>query len=145
MEFDRQHFAKDWSGILNRPTLANSVRPKICRRSILRIDNIAPVCGVGIALENYFPWSRTVGFGRPTHTEDAFNSLTFVVFFVVVLSAYWTLKSWTARKNLLLVAGYLFYGAWRHPRLPPYFGLVERERRVRMVDECAQLGRCRIG
>ena len=37
-----------------------------------------------------------------------FNSLTFVVFFVLVLSAYWTMKSWPARKNLLLVASYIF-------------------------------------
>ena len=44
-----------------------------------------------------------------------FNSLTFVVFFVVVLGAYWTLKSWAARKNLLLVASYIFYGAWNPP------------------------------
>ncbi|MBI2814184.1 MAG: MBOAT family protein [Opitutae bacterium] len=44
-----------------------------------------------------------------------FNSLTFVVFFAVVASAYWALKSWEARKNLLLVASYLFYGAWNPP------------------------------
>src|SRR3954449_5920676 len=44
-----------------------------------------------------------------------FNSLTFVVFFVVVLSAYWTMRDWNARKNLLLVASYLFYGAWNPP------------------------------
>jgi len=44
-----------------------------------------------------------------------FNSLTFVVFFVLVLSAYWTMRSWTARKNLLLVASYIFYGAWNPP------------------------------
>jgi hypothetical protein len=39
-----------------------------------------------------------------------FNSLTFIVFFLVVLAAYWTMGSWEARKNLLLVASYLFYG-----------------------------------
>src|SRR4051812_11083331 len=44
-----------------------------------------------------------------------FNSLTFVVFFAVVLTAYWTLRSWSTRKNLLLVASYLFYGAWNPP------------------------------
>ncbi len=44
-----------------------------------------------------------------------FNSLTFVVFFVVVLGAYWSLQSWEARKNLLLVASYVFYGAWNPP------------------------------
>src|SRR3954451_1030819 len=44
-----------------------------------------------------------------------FNSLTFVVFFAVVLAAYWTMRSWEARKNLLLVASYIFYGAWNPP------------------------------
>src|ERR1700749_518354 len=44
-----------------------------------------------------------------------FNSLTFVVFFAVVLTAYWTLRSWEARKNLLLAASYVFYGAWNPP------------------------------
>ncbi len=44
-----------------------------------------------------------------------FNSLTFVVFFAVVLAAYWTLRSWEARKNLLLAASYLFYGTWNPP------------------------------
>src|SRR3954462_1046824 len=44
-----------------------------------------------------------------------FNSLTFVVFFVVVLTLYWGLASWTARKNVLVVASYIFYGAWNPP------------------------------
>ena len=44
-----------------------------------------------------------------------FNSLTFVVFFAAVLGAYWVLRSWDARKNLLLAASYLFYGAWNPP------------------------------
>ncbi|HYC72048.1 MAG TPA: MBOAT family O-acyltransferase [Opitutaceae bacterium] len=44
-----------------------------------------------------------------------FNSLTFVVFFAIVLGAYWSLRSWSARKNLLLVASYVFYGAWNPP------------------------------
>jgi alginate O-acetyltransferase complex protein AlgI len=44
-----------------------------------------------------------------------FNSLTFVVFFVVVVGAYWWLRGWETRKNLLLVASYVFYGAWNPP------------------------------
>jgi alginate O-acetyltransferase complex protein AlgI len=44
-----------------------------------------------------------------------FNSLIFVVFFAVVVGAYWSLKSWPTRKNLLLIASYLFYGAWNPP------------------------------
>lgn len=44
-----------------------------------------------------------------------FNSLTFVVFFTVVVAAYWSMRSWTLRKNLLVVASYIFYGAWNPP------------------------------
>ncbi len=44
-----------------------------------------------------------------------FNSLTFVAFFVIVVTAYWSMRSWNARKNLLLVASYVFYGAWNPP------------------------------
>src|SRR6266699_3769903 len=51
-----------------------------------------------------------------------FNSLTFVVFFAVVLTAYWSMRSWNARKNLLVVASYVFYGAWKPPiRRPALF------------------------
>ena len=51
-----------------------------------------------------------------------FNSLTFVVFFVVVVGAYWTIRSWEARKNLLVVASYIFYGAWNPPFALLLFG-----------------------
>ncbi len=44
-----------------------------------------------------------------------FNSLTFVVFFTVVLVLYWSIRRWQARKNLLVVASYIFYGAWNPP------------------------------
>src|SRR5947207_4137815 len=44
-----------------------------------------------------------------------FNSLTFVIFFAVVVTAYWSMRSWNARKNLLLTASYIFYGAWNPP------------------------------
>ena len=44
-----------------------------------------------------------------------FNSLTFVVFFAVVVTAYWSMRGWIARKNLLVVASYIFYGAWNPP------------------------------
>src|SRR5881396_3780979 len=44
-----------------------------------------------------------------------FNSLTFVVFFAVVVSLYRGMRSWTMRKNLLVVASYVFYGAWNPP------------------------------
>src|SRR5256886_12035208 len=44
-----------------------------------------------------------------------FNSLTFVVFFVIVVVAYWSIHSWNARKNLLVISSYIFYGAWNPP------------------------------
>src|SRR5437764_8458028 len=51
-----------------------------------------------------------------------FNSLTFVVFFVVVVTLYWSIRSWQARKNLLVIASYIFYGAWN----PPFAALLFR-------------------
>ena len=44
-----------------------------------------------------------------------FNSLTFVVFFTVVVTLYWSIRGWEMRKNLLVVASYIFYGAWNPP------------------------------
>lgn len=44
-----------------------------------------------------------------------FNSLTFVVFYIVVTTLYWSLRGWELRKNLLVVASYIFYGAWNPP------------------------------
>ena len=44
-----------------------------------------------------------------------FNSYTFVVFFIVVLAAYYAVRSWRARKTILLAASYLFYAAWNPP------------------------------
>jgi alginate O-acetyltransferase complex protein AlgI len=49
-----------------------------------------------------------------------FNSLTFVVFFAIVLGVYWMLRSWAHRKLLLVVASYVFYGAWN----PPFVALL---------------------
>ena len=44
-----------------------------------------------------------------------FNSLTFVVFFVIVLACHRLLRSWSAKKTLLLGASYFFYAAWNPP------------------------------
>ena len=44
-----------------------------------------------------------------------FNSLSFCVFFVVVYGLYRVIPGWNARKNLLLVASYIFYGSWNPP------------------------------
>lgn len=45
-----------------------------------------------------------------------FNSLTFLLFFAVVMTLFQFLRGWDSRKWLLLVASYLFYAAWN----PPY-------------------------
>jgi alginate O-acetyltransferase complex protein AlgI len=44
-----------------------------------------------------------------------FNSLTFVVFFTVVLAVHYAPLSWRTKKVNLLVASYLFYAAWNPP------------------------------
>lgn len=44
-----------------------------------------------------------------------FNSLTFAVFLMLALLLYRLLPGWGARRNLLLLASYLFYAAWSPP------------------------------
>ena len=44
-----------------------------------------------------------------------FNSLTFVVFFALVLGLFSLPLAWRTRKLILLVASYLFYAAWNPP------------------------------
>src|ERR1039458_8853449 len=44
-----------------------------------------------------------------------FNSVTFLVFFVVVLAAHQLPVPWTVKKVNLLLASYLFYAAWNPP------------------------------
>ena len=44
-----------------------------------------------------------------------FNSLTFVVFFAIVVCLHYSVKNWKAQKSILLVASYLFYAAWNPP------------------------------
>ena len=45
-----------------------------------------------------------------------FNSLSFIVFFVVVLVFYYSnFLNWRSKKGLLLLASYIFYGMWNPP------------------------------
>src|SRR5438046_1142575 len=44
-----------------------------------------------------------------------FNSLTFVVFFVIMLVLHNLPFSWKVKKTNLLLASYLFYAAWNPP------------------------------
>ncbi|HEY0320708.1 MAG TPA: MBOAT family O-acyltransferase [Pyrinomonadaceae bacterium] len=46
-----------------------------------------------------------------------FNSFTFIIFFAVVLSLYYAPLSWRTHKIILLIASYVFYGAWNPPFL----------------------------
>lgn len=45
----------------------------------------------------------------------SFNSLTFAVFFIVVLGIYRAMTNWRGQKYLLIVASYVFYAAWNPP------------------------------
>ena len=49
-----------------------------------------------------------------------FTSLTFILFFGLLLAAFILLRGNRARQNLLLVASYIFYGAWN----PAYLLLI---------------------
>jgi len=44
-----------------------------------------------------------------------FNSLTFVVFFIIILGLHNLPFSWRAKKTNLLIGSYLFYAAWNPP------------------------------
>ncbi|MFN0024188.1 MAG: MBOAT family O-acyltransferase [Parvularculaceae bacterium] len=44
-----------------------------------------------------------------------FNSLTFIVFFAVVIALHHAPFSWRVKKINLLIASYIFYGAWSPP------------------------------
>jgi len=44
-----------------------------------------------------------------------FNSLSFIVFFLVVITLHYTIRSWKTQKTILLFASYLFYAAWNPP------------------------------
>jgi alginate O-acetyltransferase complex protein AlgI len=45
-----------------------------------------------------------------------FNSLSFIVFLVVVIALYYTkIFNWTGKKRMLLFASYVFYGLWNPP------------------------------
>jgi len=44
-----------------------------------------------------------------------FNSLTFIVFFIIVLTLHYSPLSWRTKKINLLLASYLFYAAWNPP------------------------------
>ena len=41
-----------------------------------------------------------------------FTEFRFLLFFAIIFGLYWTLQRNTLRKALILVASYLFYGAW---------------------------------
>ncbi len=49
-----------------------------------------------------------------------FDSFTFVLFFLAVLAVYNVMRGWSARKNVLLIASYLFYAGWN----PPFVALL---------------------
>ncbi|MCA9256606.1 MAG: MBOAT family protein, partial [Phycisphaerales bacterium] len=49
-----------------------------------------------------------------------FNSLTFLVFFGIVLRLHTAPLSWRAKKLNLLLASYIFYAAWN----PPFVALI---------------------
>jgi alginate O-acetyltransferase complex protein AlgI len=45
-----------------------------------------------------------------------FNSLSFVLFLVIILALYYSkLLKWTNKKRMLLIASYIFYGLWNPP------------------------------
>ena len=52
---------------------------------------------------------------RTLGVDVAFNTLTFMLFFAVILAVHQLPLSWRARKRNLLIASYVFYSAWNPP------------------------------
>jgi D-alanyl-lipoteichoic acid acyltransferase DltB (MBOAT superfamily) len=52
---------------------------------------------------------------RTLGADVAFNTLTFMLFFAVILAVHQLPLSWRARKRNLLIASYVFYSAWNPP------------------------------
>lgn len=74
-----------------------------------------------------------------------FNSLSFLVFFVVVYALFWSLPGWPRKKWLLLIASYVFYAAWN----PLYVALLMLSTSVdwwlaRLIGRSEDLSRRRI-
>ena len=59
--------------------------------------------------------SASIEFAGGHRARMIFNSLTFLVFFAIVLAVWYAPLAWTPRKIFLLVASYLFYAAWNPP------------------------------
>ncbi|MGH8245812.1 MAG: hypothetical protein ACREUU_05200 [Gammaproteobacteria bacterium] len=59
-----------------------------------------------------------------------FNSLTFIVFFALVLALYYGARRWEAQKTILLIASYLFYAAWNPPFVLLLFRTARPSRRA---------------
>src|ERR1700737_3173399 len=67
-------------------------------------------------IETKFCSSSSAFFGKESGLfAMLFNSLTFVVFFAVVVTLYWSIHSWNARKIFFVVCSYIFYGAGNPP------------------------------
>ncbi len=85
-----------------------------------------------------------------------FNSLTFLVFFAIVLPVYLRIHAWDWRKRWLLLSSYVFYGAWYAPytlillssttvdwwlaRRIDQAGSASRRKALLMLSLCANLG-----
>lgn len=44
-----------------------------------------------------------------------FNSITFVLFFILILAVHYSFISWKLKKTSLLIGSYIFYAAWNPP------------------------------
>lgn len=47
-----------------------------------------------------------------------FDSLGYVIFFILVVLSYQLIRSWSMKKNMLLLSSYIFYSAWNPLFLP---------------------------
>ena len=64
-----------------------------------------------------------------------FNSLSFVVFLVLVLALYYSkIFGWTGKKRMLLLASYVFYGLWNPPLVILLWILLQKLARIPRIN-----------
>ena len=72
-----------------------------------------------------------------------FDSLAFIAFFLAIVGLYWSVSSWVWRKNLLLLASYLFYAGWNPYFLPLLIVTSFLDWRLALLMDQAPSGRSR--
>jgi alginate O-acetyltransferase complex protein AlgI len=83
----------------------------------LRVVTFAAIVAKSYRLETARSWCLPGRDATSLSRKMVFNSLVFIGFFAIVAVIHHSPASWRVRKIALLVASYVFYGAWNPPFL----------------------------